>query len=350
MLSDLLRRAIRRIAAIIPALTLLAAYGCHDGGIIDERNTATGNFNTLCQIIDTRYCFLDKQGVDWDSVCAAYRPYVADGMSSRQLYLVLGRMLNELHDGHVNLSSPFGVSYYTDWWADYPADFDERVITLGYLARDYEQMGNITYGFIRGTGIGYIRISSFSGGIPGAGNIDIVLNRFALSPGLIVDVRDNGGGELTAAQEMAERFIDRPTVGAYLCHKTGPGHNDFTEPRPMTFTPPAGHILWTERPVMLLTNRSTFSAANFFAAFMRTLPNVTQVGATTGGGGGIPFSSSLPCGWTVRFSACPVLDPRGELTEDGVAPDEPNRVSFSLDASAEGRDPILDHALRLLGQ
>ncbi|MDE5627196.1 MAG: peptidase S41, partial [Candidatus Amulumruptor sp.] len=107
------------------------------------------------------------------------------------------------------------------------------------------------------------------------------------------------------------------------------------------------HILWS-KPVILLTNRSTFSAANYFSAFMRTLPNVTQVGATTGGGGGMPFSSSLPNGWTVRFSACPILDPNGQLIEDGVSPAPDNEVNFDLSESARGCDPILDRALDLL--
>ncbi|MCM1029526.1 MAG: S41 family peptidase [Pseudoflavonifractor sp.] len=329
------------------ALTM-ALTACHDGGLMDHPNSGTGNFETLWEIIDTRYCFLDKQGIDWDSIHAAYAPRFAATMGSYDMYLTMSEMLDHLRDGHVNLSSPFGASYYDGWWAPYAQSFDERVVTLGYLRGEYQRMGSYIYGIIPGTGVGYLRISSFSGGAPGEGNIDFVLSRLDLGSGLIVDLRDNGGGELTAAQTIGERFISAPMAGAYVCHKTGPGHNDFSSPRPITFTPPAGHILWTQKPVMLLTNRSTFSAANFLAAFMRTLPNVTQVGDVTGGGGGIPFSSSLPCGWTIRFSACPMLDPRGELTEDGLEPDV--KVTFGPEATAAGHDPILDRALELLGQ
>lgn len=334
----------RRLIAACVALTALA--GCHNAGIIDEPDTNDGNFRALWEIIDTRYCFLDKQGVDWDSVYTVYAPQVGSSINSYQLFRVCSEMLNTLRDGHVNLSSPFGASYYRGWWDAYPANFDSRVVTLNYLRGDYQQMGSITYGTIQGSGVGYMRISSFEGA-PGEGNLDFILSQLSLSPGLVVDVRDNGGGELTAAQKIAERFISEPATGAYLSHKTGPGHNDFSEPRAVTFTPPSGHILWS-KPVILLTNRSTFSAANYFAAFMRTLPNVTQVGATTGGGGGIPFSSSLPNGWTVRFSACPILDPHGQLIEDGVSPAPDNEINFSLDESAAGRDPILDRALSLL--
>ena len=333
-----------RIISALAGIALLAA--CHDGGIIDEPDSPEGNFMALCEIIDTRYCFLDKQGVDWDSVCRANAPYVGPLTTSYDLFGIMGNMLNTLRDGHVNLSSPFGASFYRNWWSDYPADFDERVVTLGYLQGIYEQMGHYTYAIIPGTGIGYIRVESFESA-PGEGNLDFVLSRFRLAPGLIIDIRNNGGGALTAAESLAERFITSPTVGGYVCHKTGPGHNDFSEPRAITFSPPAGHIIWS-KPVVLLTNRSTFSAANYFAAFMRTLPQVTQVGSTTGGGGGIPFSSSLPNGWTLRFSACPLLDPAGNLTEDGVAPLPAHTISFGPETSAAGKDPILDHAIDLL--
>lgn len=342
-----MRKFLLRFIPFLSAITLLA--GCHDGGLIDEPNSPVGNLDALHEIISTRYCFLDKQGVDWDSVYAANRPLVGSRTSAYELFTIMSSMLDCLRDGHVNLSSPFGASYYREWWTAFPADFDERVVTLDYLHGAYQQMGSYSYGLIPSTNIGYLRVSSFAGGAPGEGNLDFILNTFALSPALIIDIRDNGGGELTAAQALAERFISEPTTGAYIIHKTGPGRNDFSDPRPLTFTPPEGHRIWT-LPVILLTNRSTYSAANFFAAFMRTLPNVTQVGATTGGGGGIPFSSSLPAGWTIRFSACPMLDPLGRLTEDGVDPSPGHAVSFPLSASAEGRDPILDHALDIIRQ
>lgn len=336
-------RSLRLLAILLSAIGLA---GCHNGGLIDEPNSPEGNFRALCEIIDTRYCFIERRGVDWDSVCRATAPYIGPRTTSLNLFQHMSRMLDHLRDGHVNLSSPFGASYYRDWWAAYPADFDERVVNLGYLGGNYQQMGYITYGMLPGTGIGYIRVGSFEA-LPGEGNIDFLLSQFDLAPGIIIDVRDNGGGDLTAAERLAERFITSPKVGAYICHKTGPGHNDFSEPRAITFEPPADHRLWI-KPVALLTNRSTFSAANYFTAFMRTLPQVTQVGSTTGGGSGMPFSSSLPNGWTVRFSACPIYDSEHRLTEDGVSPEPAHSVSFGLDASARGEDPILDHAINLL--
>ena len=80
-----------------------------------------------------------------------------------------------------------------------------------------------------------------------------------------------------------------------------------------------GRVRWA-KPIVVLTNRSTFSAANNFASVMKNLPGVTIVGSVTGGGSGVPFSSELPCGWGIRFSACSMLDALGESTEGGITP------------------------------
>lgn len=80
---------------------------------------------------------------------------------------------------------------------------------------------------------------------------------------------------------------------------------------------------------------------------MKLLPRTTIIGDTTGGGSGMPLSYEMPCGWTVRMSAAPLLDAQGQCTEFGVEPTEGFRVSFSDDDIASGRDPILERAIRL---
>jgi C-terminal processing protease CtpA/Prc len=106
--------------------------------------------------------------------------------------------------------------------------------------------------------------------------------------------------------------------------------------------------MWLVRPIIVLTNRSTFSAANNFVMVMKQLPNVTVVGATTGGGSGMPLSAELKCGWGVRMSAAPILDANKQTTEFGIEPTEGCAVDITADDEAAGRDTILDFALRLL--
>ena len=143
------------------------------------------------------------------------------------------------------------------------------------------------------------------------------------------------------------RFITERKLAGYIIHKNGPGHDDFDEPYAYYIDPAYGHIAW-RKPVVVLTNRSTFSAANNFVSIMKSIPGVAIIGATTGGGSGMPFSSELPNGWGIRFSACSILDPEGNTTEFGVEPTEGCAVDMDRFDELNGRDTILDFAIDYL--
>jgi C-terminal processing protease CtpA/Prc len=101
-----------------------------------------------------------------------------------------------------------------------------------------------------------------------------------------------------------------------------------------------------QKPVVVLTNRTVFSAANEFVKYMKCCPGVTIVGDKTGGGAGMPFSSELPCGWSVRFSACPMYDREKKSTEFGIEPD--HHVSITSADFLDGKDTIIEYARKLL--
>ena len=91
---------------------------------------------------------------------------------------------------------------------------------------------------------------------------------------------------------------------------------------------------------MLLINRHSYSATNDFVNAMRYFPNVTLVGDKTGGGSGLPFSSELPNGWGVRFSASPHLDADKQHIEFGIDPDE----KVDMDEDDTKSDAIIERA------
>ena len=113
---------------------------------------------------------------------------------------------------------------------------------------------------------------------------------------------------------------------------------------PQTLKPSSG-IRW-QKDVVVLTNRGVFSAANEFVKYMKRCPRVTIVGDRTGGGAGMPFSSQLPCGWSIRFSACPIYDADHQSTEFGIDPDY--NVQQTDADFARGRDTLIEFARRLL--
>ncbi len=147
------------------------------------------------------------------------------------------------------------------------------------------------------------------------------------------------------AERLAGRFVQEKTLVGYMQHKTGTGHNDFS-PLEEFYLEPSSNVRWHKK-VCVLTNRSVYSAANAFAVWMHCLPNVTLVGDHTGGGSGMPMSNSLPNGWSVRYSACPMYDQNKQQTEFGINPDV--KVDLVNDITIGSyRDDIIEAARQLL--
>ncbi len=335
----------KRVATIISALALLALFpACHP--IEEWDDNPRGNFEALWSIMDEHYCFFSEKDVDWDEVHARYSAKVSDEMTSKELFYVCADMLNELRDGHTNLSSSFTTSYYRAWWSDYPDDYSARLVEQYYLNFNYLSAGGMDYAILP-ENVGYIRYDSFNSPV-GESNLDQILMHLNVCNGLIIDIRNNSGGSMTNVEAIVRRFITKRTLAGYISHKTGPGHDDFSEPAAYYYEPAEqGRILWG-KPVAVLAGRGTFSAANNFVSVMQYLPGVSIVGATTGGGSGMPFNSELPNGWGVRFSACPVLDAKGKPTEAGIDPTPGCEVGLDPHAAVNGHDTVLDFAICLL--
>lgn len=310
-------------------------------------DTPTGNFEALWKIIDQHYCFLtykkETYGLDWDNVYHKYKVQINDRLNESQLFEILGNMLGELHDGHVNLYSAYDLSRYWSWYEDYPSNFSDSIQSI-YLGNDYKMASGIKY-TILDDNIGYIYCSTFQSNI-GENNLDQMFSYLALCNGLIVDVRNNGGGNISYAQKLAARFTDQKLMVGYIQHKTGTGHDDFSSMEEQHLEPSDG-LRWHKHTVVL-TNRKVFSAANEFVKYMRCCPNVIQLGDKSGGGAGIPFSSELPCGWSIRFSACPMYDKNRESTEFGIEPD--HDISYTTYDYLHGIDTLIEYARKILAQ
>lgn len=315
---------------------------------IDEEefsDSPRGNFEALWKIINEHYCFFDykaeEYGLDWNEVYSRYSKQVDDGMSESQMFEVLGNMLSELRDGHVNMYASFDYVRYWSWQEDYPSNFSDT-LQRRYLGTDYKISSGMKYRKLDDN-IGYVYCGSFSNSI-GEGNLDDILLALATCNALIIDVRNNGGGLLTSAEQLAARFTDEEVLVGYMQHKTGTEHSDFSAMEEQTLKPSSG-IRW-HKPVAVLTNRSVFSAANEFVKYMKCCPNVTVIGDKTGGGAGLPFSSELPNGWSVRFSACPMYDKDKRITEFGIEP--AHNVQLTDDDFKRGQDSIIEYARAFL--
>ena len=324
---------------LLPALLLT--------GCVEEEqfsNSPTGNYDALWSIIDERYCFFEQarqqHELDWDDVYHKYKPQVQAAESNAELFDIYGNMLRELKDGHVNLTSDYGTTYYWDWSLNHPLNFSDSLQRY-YLGNDFRLTNGIKYTTLP-SNIGYMYVGSFESSIS-SDNVSLMLLRLAESKGIIIDIRNNGGGMLTSAEELAAHFVSGKTHCGYIQHKTGKGHNDFSSPEKLYIEP--NGVIW-KKPVVVLTNRAVYSSANHFVMLVKPLPQVVVIGDKTGGGSGLPLNSTLPNGWTVRFSACPILDIEGKHTEFGITPHEEVHIT-SADWN-NGRDTIIERAIELI--
>lgn len=319
---------------------LIATSACKDD-LTSFDNNAEGNFDALWTILDRNYCFFEYKNIDWDAIYNEYHPRITNNMGNDALFDVMGLMLAELKDGHVNLSASHDVTRYWEWKEDYPENFD-IYIQKEYLKSDYSIAGGLKYKILEDN-VGYIYYGSFSSSATESA-LNQILSRMAICHGIIIDVRDNGGGSLDNADRIAGRFFNEKTLIGYISHKTGWGRNDFSELYPQ-YIESSNNIRY-QKPVVVLTNRGCYSATNQFASIMKYAHNATIIGDRTGGGSGLPFTSELPNGWSIRFSASPLYNAEKEHIEFGIEPDE--KVELLEVDIAKKKDTIIERAREII--
>jgi Peptidase family S41/Tricorn protease C1 domain len=341
----------RKSTILLFGIILLSYSSCQKIFIdADVANDPKSNFNYLWNDIKNRYSYLDYKNVDWNKVYDTLAPKVHDGMLNEELFNVLGTMMNILRDGHVNLTSPFNLSNYYPIFLSSPQDYDGRLVLEHYLLRDsaqYYVTGSLQNTILDtlGVRVGYIRYSSFSNSVSSY-DISYVINRFVLDSvdGVIIDVRNNGGGDVGNIFTLVNHFADEKRLAYFSQIKAGPGPEDFYDDESVYMNPEPSYR-FTGR-IAVLTNRSCFSATSLFCLAMKQLPYVKMIGDSTGGGLGAPTSGELPNGWNYRFSVTRTLSPQGDNWENGIPAD----ILIDLDPvlEDEGYDSIIERAIQYI--
>lgn len=303
-----------------------------------ESSNPQENFEYLWSECNEKYAYFHLKGVDWDLMKAEYAGKIYPEMSEDSLFSVLGSMLKELRDDHANLVSNFSTSFYG---VEYQAqdNFDWRIIVDHYITRDYYISGPFAHNFIANDEIGYIRLSTFRNPV-NSESLDFVLDKYKNTKGLILDLRENGGGAIFNVFQILSRFVETETLVYYSRIKSGADHNHFTDASG-TYVQPHNGIRYT-KDVVVLTDRGTYSSGSLLAIATKALPNLTLVGDTTGGGLGMPNGGQLPNGWSYRFSITQTLtlDKQPDY-ENGVPPD----LWVNFNWNDLEKDEILERAI-----
>ena len=313
----------------------------------DEPSNPVNVFDYLWNKVDQQYAFFDVKGVDWDSVYEVYRPKVHDEIELDSFFYVCSAILNTLQDGHTNLISNFDVSHndsvYYRMYAE--KNIDEQVVVLNYLTVNYHTTGSIAHNAIRDGKVAYLRYSSFMDDIS-TDNLDYLRHIYENCDGMILDLRQNGGGNILNISTLLSMFDNHGQPLYQTQIKSGPEHDAFTELTTVyadstNYDDPFIDEPYT-KPFAVLIDRGSYSATSFFAICTMAYDNIKLFGDYSGGGLGLPNGGALPNGWTYRFSITRTIALDGGNYENGVPPDV--RVILDPVCTAQGIDNVIEAA------
>lgn len=151
--------------------------------------------------------------------------------------------------------------------------------------------------------------------------------------GVVLDLRGNGGGYVTAAQGVSGIWLDRQLVA------TERRSRKVTEELKSTGRPILNGI-----PTIVLVNKSSASASEIVAGALRDHKAATLMGETTFGKGSVQKLITLPNDTMLKVTVARWYTPGGvNISEKGISPEK--RVERTADDINAGKDPQLDAAL-----
>jgi len=277
-----------------------------------------------------------------------YALKVSSDMSEALLFNLCGKMLQELNDPHVGLYAPGGkfISSSNTAYDDFKiSSVRERLIGKGD-----DVYKNFVYGvFTSNPDIGYIYIEKFMDDDPNTEDqewgraIDKIVNSLANTKALVLDVRSNRGGDIYVMEYIAAYFASVKIDYIKARVKIGPGANDLSAPIIYTLKSvknASNNVNGYTKPIVLLTNKNTVSAAEWFTMALRTQPHITHAGTTTCGAFSARNDRFMINGWIYSISPERVTDMNDKYYEGiGIPPEiEINKSS----------NEQLDYAIKLI--
>jgi hypothetical protein len=341
-------------------------------------DSPAGNFEAFWHGLSDNYVFWHMDSTDWDALYKQYRPRITDTMSKDDLYSIFENMSATLIDGHYSITYPESSGRPRFNPRDLVLELGQRYFNE-FLPRLYLEDAQFAsdsmflYGFIEQSTdkkLLYIRLNGFEitprrfqleshsepGDLEFLENLQqLLLNPPAEVAGYILDIRDNGGGNVNDLNFIASPFTAERKVFGYLQPKL-PGGRNAVAPKSLAFFEPAIPGKSNKLPLMVLTNSASVSMAEITPMALSTLDNVTVIGVNTFGGTAM-FSEGegysgggfkIPDGTSFYVSNALLTDLNGNSYEGkGFPPD----VLIPIDINRlvnEREDNQLEKAIELL--
>jgi len=181
-------------------------------------------------------------------------------------------------------------------------------------------------------GVGVMTISRFDDKTGGLARSLATEFKAAGVKGVVLDLRGNGGGYVTAAQDVGGIWLDKQVV---VTEKKGDKVTDELKT--------GGSPILNGVPTVVLINSSSASASEIVAGAFRDHKAATLMGEKSFGKGSVQKLVGLTDGSMLKVTVARWYTPSGlNISEKGITPD--TTVERSIDDLSAGRDPQLDAA------
>ena len=208
------------------------------------------------------------------------------------------------------------------------------------IVRESIQTPAIPYADILDNHVGYINLSTFSGNPSKDFKKEFLDLKKKGATSLVIDLRNNGGGLLDEAVEIANYFLPRGKVIVTTKGKIRQASNTYKTLR---------EPLDLDIPIVVLVNSGTASASEILSGSLQDLDRAVIVGNRTFGKGLVQVPRSLPYGGTMKVTTSKYYIPSGRCVqaidykhrnEDGSVGTIPDSLTtiFHTAAGREVRD------------
>lgn len=330
---------------VVILITILS-YSC-EGILFDNsnQNNPLEVYDAFIFEIDQNYPYFEFLTFDFDSAEQVNRKLIEENLSGIQLAASIENMIHLLEDKRIKVTHErMNIRYRGNY---YGSTINKLSNISSYFDSYVVHNSTFEYGELSGTEIGYIRVNNFSSEYNlTIESIDQILDKLQNKSGIIIDVRSTVEGDTQNSNIVLERFNDSSRVFIKWRVRQKDERLSFDEWSHWWYTSVSKEYKYSN-DIVVLTNRRSNGAAEWFVAGMRSIPNVTVVGDSTRGKMGYSNFKKLPNGWGIyRSDIQPVLPDNQNKRYRGLFPDVPVWVSIS--DSLAGIDTILERAIEEL--